>query len=291
VTSHVDADVLADYREGLLGERRSARIRSHLAGCEQCSSLNAGLAEVTALLAAAPTPPMPDHLVTRLENALAVEAAAQGENTANGVPAPAGRVGHERRRRGHEARWGGWQRRGSLLGAAATIAVVLVLGGVYGLTHHSGPSAGSPVSAGSADSNNARGSGGHSSASMSPFGLPAGSLHVTDSGTNYLPGTLAAQVKSLLAGQQPGKSMNNNSSPAAAAPNQVNSAQLRSCVTLVTGGVPPRVVDQARYQGRPATVIVQAAAGGKPPQVWVVGPGCSARQRDLIAHTEITGGA
>jgi hypothetical protein len=297
VTSHVDADVLADYREGLLGERRSARIRSHLAGCEQCSSLNAGLAEVTALLAAAPTPPMPDHLVTRLENALAAETAARGESTPNGVAAAADAPDAPARAgvgaNGHRPRiWRGQAGagRGAWLGAAAAIAVVLVLGGLYGLTHHNGPSSTSAGSAGSGGTSNAPASRGRpeSPASMSPFGLPAGSLHVTDSGTNYQPGTLASQVESLLARQ---KSTNARSSTGDATPTQASSAQLRSCVTLVTGGVPPSLVDLARYQGRPATVIVQAAAGRKPAQVWVVGPGCSASQRDLVTHTEVTGGA
>jgi hypothetical protein len=60
-------------------------------------------------------------------------------------------------------------------------------------------------------------------------------------------------------------------------------------VQLVTGGAVPSLVDQARYQGRPATVIVLAAAGGQPGQVWVVEPGCSASSRNLIAHALLTG--
>jgi hypothetical protein len=80
--------------------------------------------------------------------------------------------------------------------------------------------------------------------------------------------------------------------PAATAPQVLSPAdqqRLPGCVTLITGGTRPRLVDLARYQGRPATIIVQGAAGGRPAQVWVVGAGCSATSRDVIAHTQLTG--
>jgi hypothetical protein len=77
-----------------------------------------------------------------------------------------------------------------------------------------------------------------------------------------------------------------SSSPASSSP--ASSSALRGCVALVTGGALPRLVDEARYQGQPATVIVQAPSGGHTGQIWVVGPACSASQRDLIAHTPLT---
>jgi hypothetical protein len=306
MTSHLDADVLADYREGLLGERRSARIRAHLTGCAQCSSLDAGLAEVSKLLAGTPTPPMPDHLVTRLENALATEATARSKTAAaGGRTAGAGAGGRWRRiwrgqagpsesarpsdsaRPSESARPRRWS--GAVLGAAAVIALILVVGGVYGLARTMNHNGQSSASAGGANAI-ASGHAGGSRAELSPFGVPAGSLPVTDSGTNYQPGTLTRQVDSLLG--QPGDSqakLGTLKGGAEGTPTSAGSPRLRACVMLVTGGVLPRLVDVARYQGRPATVIVQAVASGKPAQVWVVGPGCSATQRDLIAHTEITG--
>jgi hypothetical protein len=307
VTSHLDADVLADYREGLLGERRSARIREHLAACAQCSSLDAGLAEVTALLAGTPTPPMPEHLVARLENALAIEAAGQakapGQARAPGEARGAGGAadGKTGAATGAGSRWhriwrgqsgpgrASRQWSGAVLGAAAVIVLILVVGGVYGLAtvmHQNSPSSASsgrnPVTPGGVNSFASRAAQ-RAQGAARPTELPAGSLRVIDSGTDYQPGTLAGQVESLL-NRGYSSSPGHNATPVLASP------RLLACVTLVTGGVVPRLVDVARYRGQPATVIVQAAAAGKPAQVWVVGSGCSAGQRDVIAHTEITPG-
>jgi hypothetical protein len=320
VASHLDADVLADFREGLLSRRRSARISTHLTRCARCSSLDAGLAEVTALLASAPAPTMPTHLVARLENALAAEVAARaatadgeiagtGSGTANGATGTAngaapglageqdqrGRLGPIWRRPDHPARRP--QRRTGLLGATAVIAAILVVG-VYGLVkltaHGNSASSASSGAAGPAQLSPAYGSRGlptvaGGSADLAP--LPTAKLHLTASGTDYQPGKLASQVTSVLSrqflGQDAGTSGTKQTTPSSASSGTED--QLRACVTQITGGTPPRLVDQARYQGRPATIIVQAAASGQPQQVWVVGPACSAGHPDLIAHTELTG--
>jgi hypothetical protein len=307
VTSHLDADVLADYREGLLSRRRSARISAHLTRCARCSSLDTGLAEVSALLASAPTPAMPAHLVARLENALAAEAAARaatagGETaaTGNGTAAePASEPGRPRLlepiRRGPDrpGRRPPWST--GLLGAAAVIAVILVIG-VYGLVKLTGQggsssSGSSGAAQGSSRSFSARGSPRSPAKVAGPDHalLPAGKLHLTATGTDYQPGQLAGQVASVLARQQR-QGSEQVGGPAHNSPTSAGTdAQLRACVTQITGGTPPSLVDQARYQGRPATIIVQAAAGGRPQQVWVVGPACSAARPDLIAHTELAG--
>lgn len=325
MTSHLDADVLADYREGLLSRRRSARISTHLTRCARCSSLDAGLAEVSALLASAPSPTMPAHLVARLENALAAEAAARAATTGSetagpghGVPGPAngvagtangatpGPAGDPDRRRP----WGPvWrrpdrparspQRRTGLLGAAAVIAAILVVGG-YGLVKLARPGGSSPsASSGTASQHSGSPSSGSRGVPGSPAEqagpnaiapLPTGKLHLTASGTDYQPGTLARQVTSVLGMRAfigvPGPTASSSASPGSASSGTED--QLRACVTQITGGIPPRLVDQARFQGRPATIIVQAAATGRPQQVWVVGPACSAGHPDLIAHTELT---
>ena len=92
---HPDADTLAACREGLLGRRRSARIRAHLARCSRCASLDHELAAVTSLLASAPAPRIPDELAARLDTVLAAESAARarGESpAADGIPATAGGI-------------------------------------------------------------------------------------------------------------------------------------------------------------------------------------------------------
>jgi hypothetical protein len=307
MTGHPDADVLAEFREGLLGRRRSARIRAHLARCSRCASRSSELAEVTELLASAPAPKIPDELAARLDGVLAAESAARARAA---IPAAADRGtgtapdaadgadgGRPRKARSGRAPrpW-----RGTALRAASVTAALLVIaGGGYGVSRlvqggpggvsaslgsraGNGPQAGSseqggPTFAGSAGAGPANG----------PAVLPnirraAAGLPVIESGTDYLPGRLPAQVQAVLArfpvspaGQTP-----------AAAPGQ---AALRGCVNLITGGRGPRLVDVARYQGRPATIVVTEAAGGRPGQIWVAGPGCSAGTRDLIARAPLPG--
>src|SRR5512135_2726356 len=72
---HVDAESLALCAEGLLGRRRSGRIRSHVARCPQCAATQARLTQVPALLARVPTPPVPPGIAARLDAALSAETA------------------------------------------------------------------------------------------------------------------------------------------------------------------------------------------------------------------------
>jgi hypothetical protein len=72
---HVGAETLARHREGILGGRKSARIRAHLARCSRCAALQADLAGVSALLANAPQPAMPEQVTARIQAALLAEAA------------------------------------------------------------------------------------------------------------------------------------------------------------------------------------------------------------------------
>jgi hypothetical protein len=51
----------------------------------------------------------------------------------------------------------------------------------------------------------------------------------------------------------------------------------------LTGGVLPRLVDRATYQGEAAYII----AGSN--RVWVVGLGCTAAKTELIASVPLAG--
>lgn len=285
MAGHLDPDVLADFREGLLGRRHSARIRAHLRTCPTCASLDQDLAQVTELLASAPAPRMPDHLVTRLENALAAEAArtANQDLASQGAGAAdtAGRADRNQRRRS-------WQLRPATLGVAAAVAAVLAVGG-YGLANlHSGISSG-PSSAVGAPAHrpamtmgpNARGV--KSNGSLAPPPM-AGQVQVIESGTDYLPGRLASQARAALAGQA--------SKPARAGPLEAPgpTSQLQSCVKAVTGGRSPLVVDEALYQGRSATIIIAPPSAGQAGKVWVTGPACSATNSGIITETQLPAG-
>jgi len=90
--THLDTDVLAEFRAGLITGRRGARITAHLGGCERCTALDQQLAGVRSLLASVPAPTMPDSVAHRLDTVLAAEVAqrhAAGQAAAQGEAAPA----------------------------------------------------------------------------------------------------------------------------------------------------------------------------------------------------------
>jgi anti-sigma factor RsiW len=80
---HLSIDELADAAEGLL-EDRAAFVESHLAGCAECRANAEALREVTAALRADDSPPMPDAVVHRLEDAIAAENAHRALASADG---------------------------------------------------------------------------------------------------------------------------------------------------------------------------------------------------------------
>jgi hypothetical protein len=288
MTGHPDADVLARFREGLLARRRSARIRAHLARCERCASVERELKEISTLLASAPVPQMPHELTARLDRVLAAEAAARSGAPDEGSPERSPLPDRSSR---PARRW----RTPALRAAAAAAAVVVIAGGGYGVSRlvsqgggtgaaatapKAGPAQAQHAAAGSGSS----AQGAQNGTSSRAAGQPAGSARVVHSGTDYVPGKLAAQAQALLA--RPASGFNTQSP---LWPPGLATAALRGCVQLVTGRAQPLLVDRARYRGQPATIIVQAPAGGRPGQVWVVGTGCSARSKDVLAHTALTG--
>jgi hypothetical protein len=298
---HPDADTLATCREGLLGRRRAARIRAHLARCSRCASLDRELAAVTTQLASAPAPRIPDELAARLDTVLAAESAARarGESpAADGIPATAGATAGVADGRSGPARQAGprpdrprstrparpW--RVTALRAASVTAVLLVIaGGGYGVSRllqggssggASSSSGGSQSAPGAAPDVQVPREGGNSAAGPSRAGLmiPAGGVSLVHSGTDYQPGQLAAQAAAVLA-RRPGESGGQSTSSVP--------TTLAGCVRLFAGAARPILVDEASYRGQPATIIIRAPAGTRPGHVWVVVPGCWAAGRRLIS--------
>ena len=114
----------------------------------------------------------------------------------------------------------------------------------------------------------------------------AAAARIVSSGTNYQPSQLKSQVSAVLAqhggstAEGPGPSPNNR--PAS------TSRQLPACVTQVTGGIRPLLVDHASYQGHPATVIVvPSAAPGKLRAVVVAGE-CTGPTSHVLATATIS---
>jgi hypothetical protein len=321
VTRHPDEGVLAEFREGLLGRRRSARLRAHLAACPHCASADAGLAEVTELLASSPAPRMPDHLITRLDSALAAEAASRQQATGAGAstagagdgaagPVPGGAApqpdgqpdsslpGGPAGRRGRRAGWrparsgAAGRRRPAVLGAAAAVMIVLA-GAGYGLAslaqQHSGSSASAGSAGGGSGALNPAAEGPQHSAGTpnAPAAGPADTVprttwHVIGSKTDYQPGTLARQAAGL-ARRYAASAATAQGTPAG----KTAGPQLRACVRQITRSTAAKLVDLAHYRGQPATIIVQAPSAEQPGHVWVTVPGCSARHHQVLEQASL----
>jgi hypothetical protein len=124
---------------------------------------------------------------------------------------------------------------------------------------------------------------------------------VTESGISYQGSTLARQVRDQVALNQgavmpPASPVPNSasataaasasaaSSASAAAPvGKAPSQRLAGCVSRLTDGVTPTLVDQASYQGTPAYIIAV------PSRVWVVRVGCTAADPQEITSVSLTG--
>jgi hypothetical protein len=324
MTRHIGELTLARFRQGDLSSRRSLRIRAHLAVCMRCSELNDDLAGVTTLLAEMQPPPMPEHLSARIQAALGAEAARRAGVSAAAssarpetagaaqpgalAPRPAARSArHERPARGRrQPRPFRLSSPVALRAMAATAAAVVLAGGGYEIASHAGGSGqpsstvSGPAAAGSAKSPNV----------SAPFSAAAPQLRyeyaghqdgiiAVASGTNYLPPTLGGQASRELKRNPPaspgpggGSAVRSNganaqSAGSAATFENIPVGRLQGCLSGLAAGQQVLLVDVAKYQGKPATVIVTKASAAGPEQVWVVGPGCSGTRSDVLTHVTL----
>jgi hypothetical protein len=307
---HIGAKTLARFRQGELSRRRTARTQAHLAGCARCRELNEDLADVTTLLARVQPPPMPEHLAARIQDALAVEVARRATQTA-GTTATADPAAPARTAHGLRAlRAPRFSSPLVLRVAAATAALVVVAGGGYEIAQHAGGSS-TTASVPSSSSASRQAPGITEPAAAAPsFGAALPYQHdgqrdsvipiTTD--TDFTSGKLTRQVRDELtkAGQAraslaaPGEKSPQATPSAAAGPASktfgIPSAALDGCVNRIAAGALVLLVDVAKYQGTPATVIVTGVTAAIPEQVWVVGRGCSASHSDVLSHVMLSGG-
>lgn len=165
--AHLDYEALADFAEGILDDATATSTEEHLAHCDDCRRRVAEVAEVSRFLARAPTPPIPAHLVDRLDAVLAAEAAS-----------------HTSVHRPH--------RRFQLVAAAAA-AVVLVGGGaaaVRTVMDDGDSGAGTATQPPMAD---------HPARPNSPAIANAVPFTAVHSGTNYTSAKLGSQVPGTMA--------------------------------------------------------------------------------------------
>ncbi|HTT55080.1 MAG TPA: zf-HC2 domain-containing protein [Streptosporangiaceae bacterium] len=262
MSRHVDAESLARYAEGLLGRRGAARVRTHLSGCAACSRTAAQLTGVSARLSQVPVPPIPSAVAARVDAALSAEtarAAAPGP-AAPGTPDPAPAPRPPRR----NPLWSP----AALRILAATGVTLVVAGGIgYAVAQSgsSGPSS-APARAVAPSPRHSAVKGGpdlHSNFGApdnNPGGIMPSSRYVR-SGTDYRRGTLARQAVLVAARGQAGKE------PVASLPPSVG-----ACVRGIARHHPVSTVDLARYDQRPAVVIV---LGGHPGKVIAVSYSCA----------------
>ena len=155
--THLDTDVLAEFRAGLITGRRGVKIAAHLASCDRCTALDDQLAGVSALLASVPAPPMPDSVAQRLEVVLAAEVTRKNYPERAQVDRLGKSGTHDRPAAKRGFRLATWR----VLVPVGATAVVLLAAGGYGLSLLAGgpgspsisPAAGSaatPSSSGSA---------------------------------------------------------------------------------------------------------------------------------------------
>ncbi len=293
-SAHVDVSVLAELSAGIIGGRRAAQLHAHLAGCQLCARVSAGLPEVGVLLASVPSAAMPAAVTRRLSAAIAEEAAARSGTAGS----PARLAGQEPFRRAE--RTGGGRLRNRLTspvavrGFAAAAVVCLVAAGGYTIVQltspgRSGPTL-SPGANGGIHYGIQTGPGPYHVAPSRGYAIPGSpqpAFEVVTSGTNYQPATLSAQVETELG--KMGKIGADTRSGARI--RHQPTAQQDGCALLITSGVKPTLVDSARYQGGPATVIALASGGGQLGQAWVVGPTCSANKGDILTHVRLASAA
>ena len=282
--THLDTDVLAEFRAGLITGRRGVKIAAHLAGCDHCTALDDRLTGVSALLASVPAAPMPDSVAQRLEVVLAAEVRRRNYPERAHVGRPGESGAHDRPAAKRGFRLATWR-----LLVPVGAAVVLLAGGGYGLSLLVG-GPGSPqttsAAAGSTASSAAAGSAAKSASqgrppeaapltpgasarrAMSPAYLQ---LRVATSQTNFSSGTLKQQLQNEL------------NTPLGAT--RAASSQTIGCVQAVAGGARLIRVMSARFEGGPATIIVARDSTGD--MAWVVGPDCSADSHRVLDSTSL----
>lgn len=311
MNGHASLEELARLAADDLKPRKAAKIRHHLASCAQCTELNAQLSAVPAILSSVHFGPMPDNLSARVETALAVEArqrlanepateAGRGE-----LPARSARPGRQR----HGADRVGWRLPGLSVAATRALAtagaIALIGGGGYEIASHSGIGT---TTASSASSGNTSVPAAEASQAVGApvnygHGAQARSIATMTSSTDFEPSTLvaqvvaawnAAQVENVRAGPPVNSPLAQSSATSSsglrnlASDHVLTGESLGSCVgRFATPGLTVQLVENARYMGKPATIIVTSAPSSHAAEVWVVGESCSASHMDLLDHVKV----
>jgi hypothetical protein len=307
MTRHASAEELARLNVGDLRRRKSVRVAAHVAGCVRCTRVRQELAEVPAVLATTPYPALPDTVCVRVEAALQIEVS---ERLSTAPATEAGRRDLPARggRRRALAGPGGWHLPGLSVPVtrlvAAAGAVVLVGGGGYLLATDlpSGAGTGSPSSSAALPAP-------VQPMSLGPdvsYGSP-GSQHTVEtvsSATNFEPAQLRGQAldayhEAQLKGAAGTRSSGSGSAPTELGPQNSNAAagagaegssagtHLAGCIGAIGPGRTVLLLDLAKYQGKPATIIVFGSTATSQAEVVVAARGCSTASPDVLARAPL----
>ena len=289
--AHFDAEVLAEFRAGLITGRRGARITAHLAGCDRCTALDDQLAGVSALLAAVPLPAVPDSVARRLDTVLAAEAARPEQvKIDEDERADAARPSHPATGRTRKPRRGFQRLSLRVLAPAAAAAAVVLAAGGYGLSLIAGSGGQVTASSGSSAERAAAPSAAssHANGVKSPVvrgaaGTAPQAHRLTTGNFPLVAGTVDFSADRAILRQQVERELRTPSPTRAAV-----TSQLRGCVQKLTHGVGLVWVESGRFGGKPATLVV--ARTGPDDTAWIAGPDCSATSRDVLATTTVPAG-
>jgi hypothetical protein len=311
MTQHASAEELALLAEGELRRRKAAKVSAHVAGCTECTQVRAELTEVRTVLRAVPYPPLPAAVSVQIESALRIEvntriAQAPVTEAARGV-LPA---------RSRRQRAGAVQREWRLPGlsvpatrlVAAAGAVVLVGGGGYLVA--------SDLNSGVPTSSSASGAAPSTNQPMTAgpnvtYGSPGSqhTIHSVSSNMNFVPQDLRTQVlaayhEAQVKGETGNVSYGGTNAPAAspvratASPLQSNAAsssggvggigtRLAGCMKTVADGRMVLLLDLARYEGKPAVIVVLGSTVTSQAEVIVTANGCSAASPDVLTRAPL----
>ena len=308
---HATVDELASLAADDLRPRKAAKIRSHMATCTHCTYVSKQLDAVPDMLASASVQfsAMPDHLSVKVETALTVEST---QRLASAPQTEAGRRDLPARSRRADSSRRGWRLPG-LSGPATRVlaaagALVIIGGGGYEIASHLGNN----VSGTASSSSEARpGAVPNVHAGQLAFGPSVTYRHdgVTQTirairtDTDFVAAKLAVQTVAAMraarfSGVQSSGVTNSTAQPSPSADKAASGkiaspgsdSLLTGCVNLVAANRTVLLVELARYEGRPARIIVIMLAGTPAAEVFVVGQACSASNRDVLttlnlAHT------
>jgi hypothetical protein len=182
---------------------------------------------------------------------------------------------------------------------AAAGALVIVAGGSYEIVSHVGNGTTASPSTGSAAAPAQV-----QQMSLGPdvtYGRPGAThtIHAVQSSADFAPASLRTQAVNAVHAAQARGASGAQPSISAPAPSQAQTSnsigsgapaagpvtQLAGCINLIAAARTVLLVDIARFEHKPATIIVLAATASSPAEAWVVGSACSASAKDVLAHT------